>query len=90
MKILVEECSYDPAVLKGVLPEGRLLLTGDKVKIESEKTREKKTRGKRNADVVEPLYIGVKGRWRREAYFFQSPSASSGAGSRGLTSSGLW
>ncbi len=35
MKILVEECSYDPAVLKGVLPEGRLLLTGDKVKIEN-------------------------------------------------------
>ena len=34
MKILVEECSYDPAVLKGVLPEGRLLLTGDMVKIE--------------------------------------------------------
>ena len=34
MRILVEECSYDPSVLKGVLPEGRLLLTGDKVKIE--------------------------------------------------------
>ena len=34
MKILVEECAYDPALLKGVLPEGRLLLTGGKVKIE--------------------------------------------------------
>ena len=34
MKILVEECAYDPVLLKGVLPEGRLLLTGDKVKIE--------------------------------------------------------
>ncbi len=27
-----------------------------------------------------PHYIGAKGRWRREAYFFQSPSASGGAG----------
>ena len=34
MRILVEECSYDPSILKGVLPEGRLLLTGDRVKIE--------------------------------------------------------
>lgn len=34
MKILVDECAYDPILLKGVLPEGCLLLTEGKVKIE--------------------------------------------------------
>ncbi len=34
MKILVEGCSYDPKELEGVLPEGKIMLTGDKVKIE--------------------------------------------------------
>lgn len=35
MKILVEGCSYDPEVLKGVLPKDRLLLTREKVKVEN-------------------------------------------------------
>lgn len=34
MKILIEECRYDPKVLEGVLPRDKLLLTDDKVKIE--------------------------------------------------------
>lgn len=34
MRLLVEECRYDPEVLKGVLPDSRLLLTNEKVKIE--------------------------------------------------------
>ncbi len=34
MKLLVEGCSYDPKVLVGVLPEGRLMLTGEKVLVE--------------------------------------------------------
>ena len=34
MKILIEECRYDPKVLEGVLPKNRLPLTDEKVKIE--------------------------------------------------------
>ncbi len=35
MKILIEECRYDPNVLEGVLPRDRLMLTDDKVKVEN-------------------------------------------------------
>ena len=35
MKILIEEHAYDPEVLEGVLPEGRLNLTNDKYKVEN-------------------------------------------------------
>ena len=35
MKVLIEGCSYSPDVLKGVLPERRLLLTDEKVTIEN-------------------------------------------------------
>ncbi len=34
MRILIEECRYDPKVLEGVLPRDRLLLTDEKVKVE--------------------------------------------------------
>lgn len=34
MRILIEECRYDPKVLEGVLPHDRLLLTDEKVKVE--------------------------------------------------------
>ena len=34
MKILIEECRYDPKVREGVLPRDKLLLTDDKIKVE--------------------------------------------------------
>ena len=34
MKILIEECRYDPKALEGVLPRDRLPLTDEKIKIE--------------------------------------------------------
>lgn len=34
MRILIEECRYDPKLLEGILPRDRLLLTDEKVKVE--------------------------------------------------------
>ena len=34
MRILIEECRYDPKLLEGILPRNRLLLTDEKVKVE--------------------------------------------------------